>query len=129
LLAITFEPQTLDGQSRARKTWITAKFPRKKQSKTGSCDRDPGLMTSVKSVKTNPNPDVTHKNCKSETFQFKQNLNNRAFRIFRGFEQLCGSVGWRVMLQCKTTQKCGARGTLSASERLLCHCHTHYQKQ
>jgi len=34
---------------------------------------------------------------KSKIFQFLKNLNCKTSRVFRGFEQLSSSIGWRVM--------------------------------
>ena len=66
--------------------------------KIGSLVWRPGPEDLGHNAWTYPNYDVTHKKTKTLTSSIKKKyLNYKTSRIFRGFEQLSYSIGWRVM--------------------------------
>jgi len=56
------------------------------------------LKTKIAPCGWSPRPDDTHKKFTSNTFQFFFQSELEDFRIFRRFEQLSSSIGWRVIL-------------------------------
>jgi len=73
-LAITFEPETLDGLSKALKTHSLVSNKNLSQ-KNGSCSLDPGPDDLSQKCLNHPTYDTTHKNLRTKTFKFFINPN------------------------------------------------------
>jgi len=60
--------------------------------------RDQGVMNAAKEALTYPTFEVIHKNKNPKLYSFLK-FNYKTSCIFRGFEHLSSSIGWRIMVE------------------------------